>query len=42
MKERHTQAIGENSWELYIQGVRNAVDNAWSELLFYHPELSSK
>ena len=42
MKERYTQANGENSWEAYTQGVRNAVDNTWSELLFYHPELSSK
>jgi hypothetical protein len=42
MKERYTQAIGENSWQAYIKGVRDAVDNVWSELLFYHPELSSK
>ena len=42
MKERYTQANGENSWEAYTQGVRNAVDHTWSELLFYHPELSSK
>ena len=42
MKERYVQANGENSWEAYIKGVRDAVDNFWSELLFYHPELSSK
>lgn len=42
MKERYTQVNGENSWEAYIKGTRNTVDHSWSELLFYHPELSSK
>ena len=42
MKERYTQANGENSWEAYIKGIKNTVDHSWSELLFYHPELSSK
>lgn len=42
MKERYTQANGENSWEEYIKSVKNVTDHSWSELLFYHPELSSK
>lgn len=42
MKERYNQANGENSWDAYVQGVKNTVDHSWSELLFYHAELSSK
>lgn len=42
MKERYNQANGENSWDDYTKGVRNAVDHSWTELLFFHPELSSK
>jgi hypothetical protein len=42
MKERYTQANGENSWEDYIKGLKNVVDHSWSELLFFHPELGSK
>jgi hypothetical protein len=42
MKERYTQANGEGSWDNYIKGIKNAIDRSWSELLFYHAELSSK
>lgn len=42
MKERFTTANGENSWEDYTKGIRTAVDHSWSELLFFHKELSSK
>lgn len=42
MKERYMQANGENSWDDFVKFQRNAVDHSWSELLFYHPELSSK
>ncbi|MEP6949907.1 MAG: hypothetical protein ABI863_11555 [Ginsengibacter sp.] len=42
MKERYNLANGENSWDAYVQGVKNTVDHSWSELLFFHPELSSK
>lgn len=42
MKERYTQANGENSWDAFTKGQRNTIDHSWSELLFYHPELSSK
>ncbi len=42
MKERYNQANGENAWDTYVQGVKNTVDHSWSELLFFHPELSSK
>lgn len=42
MKERYNATNGENAWDTYLKGVRNSVDNSWSELLFYHPELSSK
>jgi hypothetical protein len=42
MKERYNQANGDNAWDAYIQGVKNTVDHSWSELLFFHAELSSK
>ena len=42
MKERYTQANGEGAFEEFINTQKNAVDHSWSELLFYHPELSSK
>jgi hypothetical protein len=42
IKERYTQANGENSWEEYIKNIKDITDRTWSELLFYHPELSSK
>lgn len=42
MKERYNEANGDGSWDDFMKLQRNAVDHAWSELLFYHPELSSK
>ncbi|MEO6220817.1 MAG: hypothetical protein ABIO81_10345, partial [Ginsengibacter sp.] len=42
MKERYTTVNGEDSWEAYTKGVKNTIDHSWSELLFYHAELSSK
>jgi len=42
MKERYDAANGAGSYDAYMQGVKNVVDHSWSELLFYHPELSSK
>ena len=42
MKERYNETNGANSWEEYIKGVKNVTDHSCSELLFYHPELSSK
>ncbi len=42
MKDRFIKANGEKSWDEFIQLQRSAVDHSWSELLFYHPELSSK
>lgn len=42
MKERYIQANGDNSWDDFVKWQRNAVDHSWSELLYYHPELSSK
>ncbi|GAC1420607.1 MAG: hypothetical protein NVS1B13_19000 [Flavisolibacter sp.] len=42
MKERFTAANGEGSWDSFIQGQRMAVDHSWSELLYVHPDLSSK
>lgn len=41
-KESYIQANGEKSWEDYVKSNRTVVDHSWSELLFYHPELSSK
>ena len=42
MKERFIQANGDGSWDDFIKLQKNAVDHSWSELLFFHPELSSK
>ena len=41
-KERYTAANGDGSWAAYMQGIKNAVDHTWSEMLYYHPELSTK
>lgn len=42
MKERYMLANGDKAWEDYIKGIRTFVDHSSSELLFFHPELSSK
>jgi hypothetical protein len=42
MKDRYIQANGEGSWDEYMKMQRNSIDHSWSELLFFHPELSSK
>lgn len=42
MKERYIQANGDGSWDSFMKGLRTWEDHAWTELLFYHPELSSK
>ncbi len=41
-KERYNTANGEDSFDSYLEGVRKYVDKAWSELLFYRADLSSK
>ncbi|MDQ6756322.1 MAG: hypothetical protein M3004_05240 [Bacteroidota bacterium] len=42
MKDRYNMANGDGSWNAYTQSVRNMIDHSWSEVLFFHPELSSK
>lgn len=42
MKDRYNQANGDDSWNDFIKGIKNSVDHSWSEMLFYHAELSSK
>ncbi|MGI8582507.1 MAG: hypothetical protein ACR2KX_09930 [Chitinophagaceae bacterium] len=42
MRDRYVEANGQNSWEEFTKGQRNTIDHSWSEMLFYHPELSSK
>jgi len=42
MKDRYNTANGEGSWTAYQQSLKNMVDHSWSEMLFFHPELSSK
>ena len=42
MKERYMAANGDKAWDEYVKGIRTFVDHSWSELLFFHPELSSK
>ncbi len=40
--ERYNEANGANSWNAYLKDYASAVERRWSELLIYHPELSSK
>lgn len=42
MKERFIQANGDRSWEEYSKALKAGIESTWSELLFYHAELSSK
>jgi hypothetical protein len=42
MKERFNTANGEDSFDAYLDGIRKYVDKAWSELLFFREDLSSK
>lgn len=41
-KERYIKANGDKSWDEFLQTQRMGLDKTWSELLFYHAELSSK
>lgn len=41
-KERYNTVNGEDSYEAYIDGIRKYIDHAWSEMLVYRSELSSK
>ena len=42
MKERYEAVNGSDSWDDWIDVQRNYIDHAWSELLFYRADLSSK
>jgi hypothetical protein len=41
-KERYNTVNGEDSYEAYLESVRQYVEKAWSELLFMRADLSSK
>jgi hypothetical protein len=41
-KERYEAANGEDSFDNYLDVLRNYVSESWSELLFYRADLSSK
>jgi len=41
-KDRFNSENGEGSWIAYQQSLRSMLDHSWSEILFYHHELSSK
>lgn len=41
-RERYDAANGDGSYATFQQALRTSADRTWSELLFYHPELSSK
>ena len=41
-KDRYKAANGDSAWDDYVKAIRNMVDHSWSELLFFHKELSSK
>ena len=40
--ERYNEANGAGSWDAFLKAYEDAVEKRWSELLIYHPELSSK
>lgn len=40
--ERYGDINGSNSWSDFLKNYSNAVENRWSELLFYRPDMSSK
>ena len=42
MKERYNSANGDGSYDDFLKLQKSAIDHAWSELLFYHADLSSK
>ena len=42
MAERYNAVYGPGSWDAYLKDFADAVENRWSELLIYKPELSSK
>lgn len=41
-KENFEKANGSNSWDTYLEILRNYVESSWSELLMYRADLSSK
>ena len=42
IKERYEAVNGEDSWDDYFDMLKKCVNKAWSELLFYRADLSSK
>ena len=42
MKERYEAVNGEDTWDDYFEMLKKCVNKAWSELLFYRADLSSK
>ncbi len=42
LKDRYDIANGAGAYDKWLEILRNYVDNAWSELLFYRADLSSK
>ena len=42
MKDRYNEANGAGSFDAFLKDYADAVEKRWSEMLFYHPELSSK
>jgi hypothetical protein len=41
-KERYNTVNGEDSYDAFLDGIRKYTDHAWSEMLTYRSELSSK
>ena len=41
-KERYERANGEDSFDNFMEMIREYLSDAWSELLFYRADLSSK
>lgn len=42
MKDRFNETNGAGSFDAFLKDYANAVEKRWSELLIFHPELSSK
>jgi hypothetical protein len=41
-RERYEKVNGANSWDSFMKGIQEHLENSWSELLHYRADLSSK
>ena len=41
-KERYNTVNGEDSFNAYLEGIKECIDSAWAEILFMRADLGSK